>query len=227
MAEDSTAARAKDLAERLAVLFSVPVSAIHLDTNDSANPSDPTPAATLAAAISEQVDHHHLLVIESAHADRWRSRNSVAEHLIDLHPNTTVAIGPTSHPGFAEGPIVVALDGSDRALTGLAAAQQLGEALDRPLLLARVVAESDADQSDAAEQELRGCSPGASVVVPISNDPISALVSVCADSNAALVVLASSGDRETKRSSMSRTTAGLIAEARCPVVVVPPAAADD
>ena len=224
VAEGTDAARAHELAAVLAGVLDLPVSTVHLDTaREYPNPplDDPAPAVTLAAAISAAVGNEQLLVVESAHADRWRSRNSVTEHLIDAHSGVVAAIGPASRASIATGPIVVALDGSERAQAGLAVAEHLAVLVGRPLVLATVLAEADAELQRTTEAQLQALDGAAAVAVEISNDPVSALVSVCQRSDASLIALASSGDRKTPRTSMSRTTAGLIAEAPCPVVVAP------
>ncbi len=224
VAVGSDARRAQQLASTLATAYGLSVTVVHVELDAAATP-DHTSEEALAAAIVERVPSHDLLIIESEHADRWRSRHSVAEHLIDAHRNATVAMGPSSVPELSDGPVVVALDGSISARASLAAAQRLAIAIDRPLVLARVIPEHlhaaapTERESITAALEQEAAAINASAAVVESNDPVSALVQLCAEHQAAFIALASSGDRETERSTMSRTAAGLIAEAPCPVFV--------
>ena len=224
VAVGSDARRAQGLAATLATAYDVAVTTVHVELDAPAGPAQ-TSEEALAVAIAERVPDHDLLIIESEHADRWRSRHSVAEHLIDAHRNATVVLGPSSVPELSDGPVVVALDGSVSAQAGLAAAQRLAIAVDRALVLARVIPEhlhaavSNERESITVALEREAATINASAAVIESNDPVSALVQLCTEHRAAFIALASSGDRETERSTMSRTAAGLIAEAPCPVFV--------
>lgn len=225
VAVGAEANRAQALAATLANALDLSVTLVHVELTTSAADDDHTPQETLAAAIAQQVPHDHLLIIESEHADRWRSRHSVAEHLIDAHQSATIALGPASHPTIGAGPIVVALDGSARARKALSSAVRLGAAIDRGLVLLGVVPEAlggapSAMPAAIAALEKDAASIDAPVVVIESNDPVSALVAVCGDRQASFIALASGGDRQSARTTMSRTAAGLIAEAPCPVFVV-------
>lgn len=224
VAEGSNPERSHALAATLGAGFAIPVTSVRVDDPPVASASQ-TAEEALAEAIASRVPADHLLVVESRHADRWRSRHSIAEHLIDAHRSATVVLGPSSGSDLASGPIIVALDGSADAQTSLSAAQRLGEVTARPLLLVRVVAEPlDPDDSDhvsttAVQLDAEAAALGATAIVAASNDPVTALVRLGAEQHAACIALASSGDREAKRSTMSRTAAGLIAEATCPIYV--------
>ena len=226
-----SADKGRALGSTLAEAFDVEVSSVHVDgATEAVEPADGmTPEETLAAAICRDLPSDGLLVIESEHADRWRSRHSIAEHTIDAFPGAAVAIGPGAGADLADGPVVVALDGSEAAELSLAGAVLFGRALQRALLLVRIVEaplHPDADRGDqtvaadyldAVASTLAGT---ADTLVVASNDPVSALVAAAADRDASLVALASRGDRSTARGSMSRTAAGVIAEATCPVLVI-------
>ena len=221
------------LAAVLAAAFGVESRSVHADPPDEGGAPDRTPEESLAAAIADQLPAGSILVIESEHADRWRSRHSVAEHTIDAFAGPSVAIGPHADVGFADGPIIVALDGSPSAEISLAAAMRFATALNRPVELVRVVAEplhpeqvdDQSPEAGAYLEQVAAQTAGVGSVqldtaVVASNDPVTALVSRATARNACVLALASRGDRATARSSMSRTAAGLIAEARCPVLVV-------
>ncbi len=219
------------LGSTLAEAFGVEVSSVHVDgAAETVEPAEGmTPEETLAAAICRDLPADGLLVIESEHADRWRSRHSIAEHTIDAFPGAAVAIGPGAGPDLSDGPVVVALDGSDAAEGSLASAVRFGDALGRTLLLVRIVEaplrpESDRTDQIAAAAYLDAVAStlavAADTFVIESNDPVSAIVAVATDRGASLVALASRGDRSTARGSMSRTAAGVIAEAACPVLVI-------
>lgn len=227
VAAATDAGRSEQLATTLAAAYDITSTLLHLDSTPVAAEGQ-TDEEALAAAIADRIPAAHLLVVESEHADRWRSRHSVAEHLIDAHAHSTVALGPAGSPDVADGPIVVALDGSAGARSSLGPAKRLADAVGRRLLLTTVVPEPlDAEPPHAeAEAWLQADAEaiGAEAAVIASNDPVTALVSLAASQQAAFIVLASAGGRETKRSSMSRTAAGLIAEASCPVLVTRAAA---
>lgn len=224
VAVGAEANRARALAATLATAFGIEVTIVHVEPTAAAG-DDHTPQETLAAEIAKQVPADHLLIIESEHADRWRSRHSVAEHLIDAHQSATIALGPASLPTVGAGPIVVALDGSARAREALSSAVRLGAAIDRRLVLLGVVPEALggalSGKSAAIEAlERDAASIDATVAVTESNDPVTALVAMCGDHHASFIALASGGNRESVRTTMSRTAAGLIAEAPCPVFIV-------
>jgi nucleotide-binding universal stress UspA family protein len=219
------------LATTLAEAFDVQVSTVHIDgsTETVETAGDATPEEVLAAAICRDLPADGLLVIESEHADRWRSRHSVAEHTIDAFPGSAVAIGPAAGATLAAGPVIVALDGSPAAELSLATAVRFGEAIDRELSLVRVIGaplhpeatSSEASEARAYLEMVAATLPiAATTVVVESNDPVSSIVATASDQNASLVALASRGDRSTARGSMSRTAAGVIAEAPCPVLVI-------
>jgi nucleotide-binding universal stress UspA family protein len=236
VAVGTSAERGQALGDHLASAFGVERSSVHIENSASspaADSEDLTPEERLAAAICDDIPNDALLVIESEHADRWRSRHSVAEHLIDAFAGAAIAVGPHASAVVAAGPVLVALDGSDSAEGSLATAIRFAETLGRPLEFVRVVEEPlHPDPKDSleasAEAYLQDVSArtaggdgslGHTTTVVTSNDPVSALAALADERGAALVVLNSRGDRSTQRSSMSRTAAGLIAELGCPVMV--------
>ena len=234
-AVDAEAADAKGprLAATLATAFDVESSSVHVDRPVDHESDDRTPEEALAAAIADELPPDAVLVIESEHADRWRSRHSVAEHTIDAFTGPSFAVGPHADAVLAAGPIIVALDGSPSAEASLTTSAGFASALGRSIELVRVVSEplhpeQEDDGSGEARrylEEIGAQTAGTSGVeittaVVASNDPVSALVARSADRNACILALASRGDRATARSSMSRTAAGLISEAGCPVLVV-------
>ncbi len=231
VAVGASAAKGNALGSTLAKAFDVGVSSVHVDgAIEAVEPTDGmTPEETLAAAICRDLPADGLLVIESEHADRWRSRHSIAEHTIDAFPGAAVAIGPAAGADLADGPVVVALDGSEAAELSLAGAARFGDALGRALLLVRIVdaplrPEPDRTDQVAAAAYLDAVASRLAVLADTlvieSNDPVSAIVATATDRGASLVALASRGDRSTARGSMSRTAAGVIAEAACPVLVI-------
>lgn len=141
------------------------------------------------------------------------------------------------------GPVLVALDGTDAAASALPFAAELAGRCETDLVLCRIVPEAlhpsrtsdDPDIAPSHDQtwlEVRSSLEARAEVmtsdvsttssVLASNDPIAALAAHAARVNASLIVLASRGDRSTRRASISRTASGLIAEATCPVIVVHP-----
>lgn len=231
VAEGKSVDRANHLAATLSAAYGVEVSHVHIDTVPPA--TDRTPEEALALAIAAAVPDDHVLVIESERADRWRSRHSVAEHVIDAHTNMTVAIGPATVEGpLRSGPMIVALDGSPTADSALPAARDLADAVERTLLLVRVIPaplhpeltdSTTVSPRKAATSQLSASASrfglDADIVVLESNDPVSALVEVGEEREASFIALSSSGDRESARTTMSRTAAGLIAEAGSPVFI--------
>lgn len=225
-----TESKGHELGRALAEAFGVGLTSVHVeqpgaDTDDAEH----TPEERLAEAIASGLPTDGILVIESEHADRWRSRHSVAEHTIDAFTGPSVAVGHQAGPILADGPILVALDGSASAEISLTTALAFGRVLDRPIELVRVVPEPLHPETEGSEHAeaaayLRSVTSRfdteLAATVVASNDPVSALVDRAADQDASLLALASRGDRSTSRTSMSRTASGLIAEARCPVLVV-------
>ena len=160
----------------------------------------------------------------------------------------------TSEPAGGPGPIVVALDGSDdaRAAVGpalaLAAAYSVGVQLTRVITRAAAAGlvdrSADADAKDrsardavAAADELASLvgalavdqigqadHPPVTARLLVSNDHVAALVDEAAMRSSPFVVVASRGDRTVARSTISRTSSGLAAEAPCPVLVISPEA---
>lgn len=238
VAVGTSAERGHAVGDLFARAFGVELRSVHIDDagTEQRNDSDRTmtPEEHLAAAICVRIPSDALLVIESEHADRWRSRHSVAEHTIDAFPGSTVAVGPHAPVELPKGPIYVALDGSPVAETSLAVAAQFAKALGRELSLVQVVEEplhpDPVTAPEASAQAYLGAiadrmagefdTPGVHHRVITSNDPVSAIVALAEEQAAALIVLSSRGDRSTQRSSMSRTASGVIAELSCPVVVI-------
>lgn len=226
IAEDNESKETQALAAMLADAFDVVVKTVHVDADPVAGPRE-TPHEALAGAIAARVPADHILVIGSANADRWRSRHSVAEHLIDAHQSTTAVVGPRARTNI-DGPIIIALDGSANAQAALIPAAQLAAAIGQPIVLTRVIPEGLHESSEmkvteataALETSAGLLEPEAKVVVVASNDPVSALVQVSSERQASFLALASMGDREIARTTMGRTAAGLVAEAPCPVYIV-------
>jgi nucleotide-binding universal stress UspA family protein len=219
-----------ELGRSLAEAFGIALTSVHVeqpgaDTDDTEH----TPEERLAVAIARGLPTDGILVIESEHADRWRSRHSVAEHTIDAFAGPSVAVGPRAGATFAVGPILVALDGSKPAEASLATAATVAKALGRTIEVVQAVPEllhpesDDSTEPEASAYLSRVAAASETemaATVVASNDPVSALVDLAVARGASLLALASRGDRTTSRSSMSRTAAGLIAEAPCPVLVV-------
>lgn len=225
--------KGQTLGQVLADAFGVGLTSVHVEQPGA--DTEHTPEEALAAAIADGLPADGLLVIESEHADRWRSRHSIAEHTIDAFTGPSVAVGPRAGASFAHGPVLVALDGSAPAEASLTTALMVGRALNRSIELVRIVPEPlHPESDDSLEPEASAylhtvaAGTGADITTAViaSNDPVSALVDLAAAREASLLTLASRGDRSTSRSSMSRTAAGLIAEARCPVLVVGTRTAD-
>lgn len=229
VAVGASADRAQPFATTLAERLSLPVSSVHVDTSTS-------PVATedeLAGAIAMRVAVDQVLVVESNNADPWRSRHSIAEHLVDAFAGTTIGLGPKARSDVSGGPIVVALDGSAAAESALPFASWLASRLECGLLLVRIVPDhlhgdervERADAGNYLDTLSSAIAGNVTIDVGVSNDPVQAIVTMAAAADATLVALASRGDRQHARTSMSRTAAGVIGRAGCPVVVV--AAATD
>ncbi len=241
VAVGTSAERGKTLGDHFASAFGVESRSVHIDDSTSsstraegsASDADLSPEERLAVTICDGIPPDALLVIESEHADRWRGRHSVAEHLIDAFSGPAIAVGPHASAAVPDGPILVALDGSESAEGSLATAARFATALGRQLEFVRVVGEPlhpdpNGSLEASAAAYLHGLTErtasqfgdlGAKTTVLTSNDPVSAITALADERAAALVVLNSRGDRSTKRSSMSRTAAGLIADVGCPVMV--------
>jgi nucleotide-binding universal stress UspA family protein len=237
--------RGAAIAVRLAGALEVPVRLVHVEPAGSAEveaprellagladgPVRPTwevvRGADLVEGVLRDLAPGTVIVMQTEHANRWSGKASVAEHVVDAWPGTTVLVGPHVDPGAdASGPVVVGVDGSPDAERSIGPARQLARVLGVDVLVARVVP-AEGPEAEPAREYLDALVaerlPGARARVVRSNDPVSALVALATDESAALVVLSSHGDRTSARASISRTCTGVAAEAAQPLMVVGPA----
>ena len=209
-----------DVARWVADALGIPHHVLHLDEQID-------DAEEMAASIADRLPSDAVLVMESHHADRWASRRSIAEHVLDAFGGPAVVAGPAV-VGPPAGPIVVALDGSDEANQALGPALTLSQATDRSIVLATVVADPLDGTPDLAGADAMLSAVASDLPADVehqwvsraSNDPVTALADIAAEADACLVVMVSKGDRTIARASMSRTATGLVATTACPVVIV-------
>ena len=208
------------VARWLADALELPDRVLHLD-----EPADDPDE--LADHIADRLPTDALLVMESHHADRWASRASVTEHVLDAFGGPAVVAGPGTETPH-RGPIVVALDGSPEANQAIGPAITLARAVGGDVVLATIAPEPLDASPDLASADQLLAETAANLPSDVggrgqsraSNDPVGALAEIASDVEAALLVLVSKGDRTIARGSMSRTATGLVATAACPVVIV-------
>ncbi len=183
-------------------------------------------ATDVVTGLVGELEPRSLVVLESNNASRWSGKTSVAEHVLDAFSGLVVMTGPAFDPtGALDRRVLIALDGSVDAERALPVAGRLAEYMDQSVLATRVVPTSaDATAENAAIDYLEtitGRLPNATAITPTSNDPIAAILDASND-DVGLIVLSSHGDRASERSTISRTSMGLVQSATVPVVLVGP-----
>ncbi len=204
-----------ELARGLSDRLEVPHRSLHIEEADQ----------DMAAAISAELADDSILVMQSTRIDAWSGKWSVTEHVIDQWGGLVVAAGPSALDEVNLGPVLVAFDGSESSMRGLEVAPLLDGLHDGSVLVCQVLPTnraSEADQMviDLADDVRRRHGEGFEVIVVLGNSAVTTLTKVAIDRGCSLIVLAARGDRTTTRASMSRTSSGVLADARTPVVIV-------
>lgn len=186
-----------------------------------------------ASAIADHIGPGALVLMATEHIDAWRIKDSVAERLLDRVGGPVLLLGPNvTMAGVRErgidGEIVVGVDGSAAAETGISPALALAKAVGRRLWLARVV--SDPEPGDPPHPEVAkqlqaladSCNDEIATrwEVVQSNDPVHALEAFADRRDAAVVVISRRRRSSPERPSMASTAAGLVATAARPVLVL-------
>ncbi|MGF1598014.1 MAG: universal stress protein [Acidimicrobiales bacterium] len=213
--------RAGPVADLIAGRLGLPLRVVHVD---AVAEDDPEPVARALLAL---IGPDTLLVAGSGRASRWSGKRSVVEHVVDGRHGLVLAVGGRARIADRAGPVLVALNGSEGAESAIVVADRLARALATDVLLC-LVAPDDGDpavtpdgaRGDAAAYLESVAGPDRRSVVLRANDHIAAMTAEAERSDCPLVVLVSRGDRSVERSTISRTSSGLIDEAGCPVLVV-------
>jgi nucleotide-binding universal stress UspA family protein len=121
--------------------------------------------------------------------------------------------------------IVVGVDRSDAAERVAAAASRLASTLNSRLLVVHAV-EEPVEEAQELLQSLRGRLPEADDADTrlVEGSPAERLIEVADDENAELLVVGSRGRSALRSAALGSVSRRLARDARCPVVVVPPAA---
>ncbi len=175
-----------------------------------------------------------LTLMSSSHIDAWRIKGSVATTVLDAMAGPVLLIGPraargTGRGAVLRGPVVVGVDGSPPAESGVEAARELARATGNRLVLARVV--HDPENGDRTPQsiaerylvDLAERTDGEAEVeweVVQHNDPVTALRNIAGRLRASFLVTARRERADASRHSMASIAAGLGATAPCPVLIV-------
>jgi nucleotide-binding universal stress UspA family protein len=163
---------------------------------------------------------------------------SVAEAVVRAGAAPVVLVGPDLDPGWQlpDAPeIVVALDGSLVAQEALPAAAALARVLDARIRVVHVPRPSDIinltgfvepgiDMLEQVTAELRAEGLDASYDVIDGFDPAIVLAEIAASDRAAFVVAATHGRTGLARVTLGSVVQRVVRRARCPVLVVRPAA---
>ncbi len=189
-------------------------------------------AADVVSGIIGELTPRSLVILKSTNASRWSGKASVAEHVLDAFSGLVVMVGPELTPvdnataNALAGPILIALDGSTEAERAMPVATELAGKSNASLVATRVVPTSADDRtSDSASDYLAAITASvtdARAVLPVSNDPIAAILETAGNEAVALIVLSSHGDRASERATISRTSMGLVHGATVPVLMVGP-----
>lgn len=186
-----------------------------------------------AAAIADHVGAGALVVMSTEHIDAWRIKDSVAERLLDRIGGPVLLIGPgvtitrIREQGL-DGEVVLGVDGSAAAEAGIAPALALAKAVGHRLWLARVVPEpkpGDPFHPEISSRLQTLAEEGSHEIatrweVIQHNDPVDALETLAERRDAAVLVVSRRRRTNSDRQSMASTTAGLVATAARPVLVV-------
>jgi nucleotide-binding universal stress UspA family protein len=172
--------------------------------------------ALIDHAEAEDVD---LMVVGSTHRGRIGKvlPGSVGAQLLNRSP-CPVATVPRGFSGFRErirGRIGIALDGSQEAMLALEEAERLAELLEVDLRVITVIPAATPPAPPAATAE----PPENARRRFIEGDPARALVECCRELD--LLVLGSNGGGALRRTALGGVSAHVLANASCPVVVVP------
>lgn len=186
-----------------------------------------------AAAIADHVGPGSLVAMSTEHMDAWRIKDSVAERLLDRIGGPVLLIGPNvtlaqlRERGIA-GEIVLGVDGSAAAEAGIGPALALATSVGYRLWLTRIV--PDPEPGDPLHPEiakrLQTLADEASHEIATRweiiqhNDPVDALENLADRRDAAVLVVSRRGRTNADRPSMASTTAGLVATAARPVLVL-------
>ena len=185
-----------------------------------------------AAVIADHIGVRTLTVMSTDHIDAWRAEGSVAESLVERSGLPVVLAGRhVSKAGLRDrrldGDIVVAVDGSSTAESGVGAAVALAEALGHRLWLVQIVPPPQADDHRPDQPgylqrlaEQHNDVIGTRWEIIQSDDPVAAVEGFAARRNSSFVVVATHGRASTQRRTMASFASDLAGRSERPVLIL-------
>jgi nucleotide-binding universal stress UspA family protein len=176
-----------------------------------------------------------IVVVGSDHASRRAvgATQSVAEALVrEAHHHPILVVGPRAETEALEGPIAIALDGSQAAEAALLAALAWTGAFATPLQLVQVVATTQAAHHDpvqpptdylrSVQTRLRGGGVTAECFTVVDDDPVAGLIGHLARHGCPLVVMSTHARQGVERAALGSVTMGVIEASPCAACAVSP-----
>jgi nucleotide-binding universal stress UspA family protein len=185
-----------------------------------------------AARLSAVADSHdgRLIVVGTRGMGAARSAmlGSVSQALA-ANASRPVVVVPAGNGGLGPGPVVCGVDGSDGSRAATDVAIRLADDLHTALTLVSVRAPratGDERTSGLAVTTLSTPARDHLERLAISGDPAQELARAAADRRAALLVVGSRGRGSVRAALLGSVSAEVTRRAACPVVIVPPGAAE-
>lgn len=192
----------------------------------------------VAAGLRSVASAGSLIVLTSEHASQWVGQDSVAERLTQRSSDPILLIGPNCQELRVDGPIVLALDGTPLAESGIGPALAAAELAGAGVHAVSIIPTATVEHIEHLKARGERVSESAylrSFVERLSeskgtlhweiihgDDPVNELVAFAARRQAAMIVATSHAGTGLGRHLFGSTTMGLVEHAGAPVLVVKP-----